>query len=413
MRHIQLLTLCILAVFSGTLFASVNTPITTKNSVTTIKDSRTATSILGKHPIHYQVEKRSYPSLLRITNSNGKYSLQTEPVKPSVKLIKPRNTYSLQGNISEIHSDYFKFIGNITTQLNSDNQNKCTQRGIFYFSYFKATGKPAKWRLLQNRHTCANKPVIVEFSANPEWKPRPTSKKLSLWGIGMITKNLRTDRGNFRILFPEQGITNLYDKPNGQKVAAININLYKEKFMPAGLTTRQIKYYRNIFGTLLIHRNNSVSKINIHPQDMIKVKSNYYVIKVYQVKDNYLQILPSSMKHKAWVSIKDLAKQGFQYSSWRDYILNHQSKSFTPSGKIALNVRLHSNAQSDKVTLVKGKRFKIKLTGQTNGAWMKVAVSQLSKNCRKTIEKWQGWIKTLDDTGYPNIQIRSGSRNRC
>ncbi len=410
MRQIQLLPLCILAVFSATLFATESTRTETKTEITAIKDSGTATSILGKHPIDYRLEKRSYLGLLKVTNTNGVYSLRAEQVKSSVKSVTPRNIFSIQGNISEIHSNYFKFLGSITTQFTSDNQKKCTQKGIFYFSYFKVTGKPAQWRLLQNQHTCAVKPITIQFAAMRGWRPQQKPKKLSQWGIGMITKNLRTDRGNFRILFPEQGITNLYDKPNGQKVATVNINLYKEKFSPAGLTARQVKYHTNIFGTLLIRRNNSVAKINIHPKDMIKVKSNYYVIKVFQVKDNYLRILPASMKHQAWVSIVDLAKQGFQYSSWRDYILTHQSNNFIPSGRTALNVRKSSDAKSNKVILVKGKRFKIKLTGQTNGPWMKVAVSQLSKNCRKIVEKWHGWIKTLDDTGYPNIQIKRGSR---
>jgi len=401
----QLSKFCLLC----TLAALTQNSLAAANNRTLINDEQTAKVILGQHFLSYQLVKRSFPGKIMLTNSNGVFSLQAKQIVPTAKLTENNNTFTIDGKIIEINSDNFKFTGTIITKFGMDAKKQCTKTGTFYFAYYIIKGKPSRWRLLQNQHTCNNKIIRVEFLASPQWKPQQVSAAVVKWGIGIITKDLKTERGPFNILFPADGKTTLYDKPNGSKVAIVNVNLQGEKFLPSGISPRQLKYQKSLYSSVLIRRNNSIAKTNIHPQDIIKMQSSAYAIKVYKVKDGFLQILPATMRHKTWVSADDLAKQGYQFSSWRDFLLTNQSKSFKPSGRFAINVRAGAGTDMKKLTIVKGLKYKISLTGQTKGDWMEVKVRKLSTNCRKTLEKWIGWIKALDATGFPNVNIRRNS----
>ncbi len=399
MRFTKFFLLCALTILTQNSLAAAN-------SRTLINDEKTANAILGEHILNYQLSKESFPGTLTLTNTNGTYHLNAKQRDTSTQKSKDNNVFSIDGNIVEINSNSFKFTGTIFTKFNVDAAKQCTKKGTFYFAYIRVKGKPSRWRLLHNQHTCGNKVIRVEFLAHSNWKPPQAPTAQLKWGVGIITKNLVTKRGPFKILFPADGATTLYDKPNGSKVAHININLLGETFLPLGMNYKQLKYKSSLYGSLLILRHSGFIKTNVHPSDIIKMQSNAYVIKVFEVKSGFLKILPATMHHQAWVSINDLAKQGYQFSSWRDILLSNQSKDFTPSGKFALNVRSGAGADMKKITAVKGRKYKISLTGQTKGDWMEVKVRKLSSNCQKTIDKWTGWMKTLDASGYPNIKIR-------
>ena len=406
MRHLLCVVFCTFSLFSSLVQAKTSDP-------TAVNDSTTASLLLGQHKLHHHLIGKVPAGQLKIENHQGIYSLNGSQTGPALKNKAKPDSFKIQGQITEINTNHFKFTGTIETRLKIDGK-ACKKTGLFYFAYSKKNNLKQNWRLLQNQHTCSNKTAIItlELENKSTSHARPILNNMQQkWGIGIITYNSRIEPQQFKVIFPADGKTSLYDAPKGSKVADLNINLYGEKFSPVGLTRHQIRYQSHAFRDLLIKRNNTVAKINVHPKDLFKYKSNIYAIKVLGIKDGYAQILPNTMRHKAWVSLKDLAKQGYQFSSWRDFLLLQQALNFEPSFRHGLNLRSDPVVKENKLTTMRGHKYYIRLTGQTSGKWMEVSVTKLSPQCRPLKQQWKGWIKALDDKGFPNIQLRS--RYKC
>lgn len=402
MRHLLWVVFFSFSLFTSHLLARNSSP-------TTVNDSSIASILPGQHKLHHHLIGKVPTGQLKIEKQQGVYSLKGSQTGPAHKTTTTPDTFTIEGRITEINANHFKFIGTIQTQLQKDGK-ACKKTGLFYFAYLTKNKQMTSWRLLQNQHTCSNKTAIITLeleNISPSITLPKTSAMQQNWGIGIVTYNSRIEPQQFKVLFPADGKTSLYDSPKGTKVADLNINLYGEKFRPVGLTRHQIKYQSHPFRDLLVKRDNTVAKVNVHPKDLFKFKSNIYLIKVFSIKDGFAQILPATMKHKAWVSIKDLAKQGYQFSSWRDFLLLQQALNFEPSFRHGLNLRTDPAVKENKLTTMRGHKYKIRLTGQTKDNWMEVLVTKLSPRCQPLKQKWKGWIKALDDKGFPNIQPRS------
>ena len=373
---------------------------------TKINNLIAAKALLGKHKLTHQAISWSYFGSIDISNFKGRYYVKGSHFARAKSNNTKPDYFKISGQITEINNSTFKFEGRMETRLKTDKYKVCEKTGTFYFAYRK--GKSRSWRLLNDQHTCTNHIVFIDIYVNRKWAPkRPFSKSEILsqkWGTGLLLSKSNSFATQYKILFPNKGLFTLYDKPGGSNIGTVNLNTTNENSSSDNLTMQQLSSSTSaIYRTLLINRNNTVFKQAVHPKDIIKVNGNIYGVKIYAQKNGYLQIFPHSMRHKAWIAINDLDKQGFQFSSWRDYLLARPKKHWNVHAGSGLNLRETSNVKGKNILTIKRELFKINLTGQTKGLWMQVNVTRVSPDCLKEFEQYQGWIKALDDKGFPNI----------
>ena len=377
---------------------------------TVVKDEALAKTLSGAHAIRYRIMKNQYPGTLSVTYSDGIYLLSAKQTGGKNTATGSKSKFDIHGRILTITDKYIKFSGSIITQLSQDKTGRCENKGEFYFAPNRYTKTFTYWRLLQDRHKCSGKQTIVEFSikrsdSDPAARLFNRYRK-NIKGIGFISHNMRTDEHPLYILFPLNGATRLYDQPNGKQIALVTGRLFDESYQPAGITRRQYRSRAYVYSSLLIKREGAYARINTHPKDIFKTSSGKYVVKVFKRKNGFLKILPYTMHYPAWVSEKDLAKQNYQFSSWRDYILMNLDKTYQPAYAFGLAIRPTADSKSQPLAVLRGYKYTIKLTGRTHKQWMQVSVRKLSKQCRKTTTQWKGWIQAVDNKGAPNIRLR-------
>ncbi|VAW78951.1 hypothetical protein MNBD_GAMMA12-3240 [hydrothermal vent metagenome] len=413
LKSIVLLLLTAVPFQSTSLLAVGETPVQTK-----INNIAAAKALLGTHKMTHQVISWAYFGSVTINNQQGIYYLKGTHVGRSKGGKENTDLFKINGQITEINNNYFKFVGTMTTQFKSDKNKRCKKTGTFYFRYRQ--GKSRSWRLLNEQHTCSNHVVLIDIYVNKRWAPRRYGKLLTQseqWGIGLlVNKNASTidnftipstvsESMKFKILFPITGLVKLYDKPDGVIIGSANINVTGEKPSFDNLTIKQMDTrFIRVAKALLVERDNSVFKLTVHANDIVELRRNLYAVKVYDQRDGYLKVFPQSIKYSAWVSIADLNQRGVVYKSWRQYMLDEKKQSFYPS-LVGINVRSIFNVTGKKLTTIKGKSYQIKLSGESKGNWLKVKVTRMSADCLKEFEEWDGWIKALDDKGFPNIWV--------
>lgn len=192
------------------------------------------------------------------------------------------------------------------------------------------------------------------------------------WGIGFLE------------IHPTNHSFNIYDAPKGQPVGTFG---FEENFSEA------------------IWREERGISLAIPPEAYIKISMDSYGFVVTQQQNGFIQLLLEGAEGSAWVSIAELAKTSSKYSSWITFMSNSQEHFYALS--YGMNVRAQPNAKAERITTAKGENFDIRLTGATEGLWAEVIIleydSDYCDNDRKLIKESRGWMKVLDDAGYPNI----------
>ena len=69
-------------------------------------------------------------------------------------------------------------------------------------------------------------------------------------------------------------------------------------------------------------------------------------------------------------------------------------------------MRSGPSTEYEKVQTLKGDTYIITCTGKTENLWAEVSVDYYEDhpcNGGSKVQNWKGWIKFLDDKGFPNI----------
>lgn len=395
----------VLTIFFG-ICIFISTPsFSSQPQKTIINDPEAAKALLGTHKLTHQVISWSHFGAALVTNDNGVFKIKGAHRGGIKKLPNvPQELFEIEGIITEINNTNFKFLGKMTTRFALDNNKTCHKDGLFHFAYRQA--KSRSWRLLEEQHTCTDHVIFIDLYVDRPWSPKTQFStqmtQLKKWGVGLITYKNRTDKQAYKILFPPEGNIALYDTPGETLVAFANINLNNENFMPSNISVEDMQKHDH-YAALLIKRNNSVHKENIHLNDIEKVADNVYAVKVYDRKNGHLQILANTLQHEAWVSESDLNKQEFQFTSWPDYLLLNKTAIYVTATNGGLNVRNTADSNSKLIATLKGESYRIALTGVANGPWFEINLKNYDPTCTKILSEGKGWIKAIDDKGFPNI----------
>ncbi len=175
---------------------------------------------------------------------------------------------------------------------------------------------------------------------------------------------------------------NVYDAPNGTIKGSLSVDERGE-----------LSYAED--GPRLVIDQNALLKVNI----------DEFRLKVFKEENGFIKIFSSSNSNQAWLSLIELAKTVYYYIPWIDFMSNPGHHFF--ANKHGMNVRSEPRASAERIAAVKGMKCTIIPTGATDGLWAEVIIKEYdAEYCeedQKLIGERRGYMKILDDKGYPNV----------
>ncbi len=198
------------------------------------------------------------------------------------------------------------------------------------------------------------------------------------WGIGVV-----------ELPYDSKKSINVYNSPNGNIEGSLGMENSK---YDAG--------YR-----VISWRDDAGPNMHIPQEALIAVGYEIDGLIVHKEQDGFLKIMYTEGDFLAWVSIAELRKAGFSYKSWKMFVVYSGRTFYTMN--YGMNVRTTPKANGDLVLMVKGDEFEIEPTGKSDGLWAEVIIKEYnSEYCEEPhdlIKTYHGWMKILDDKGFPNI----------
>ncbi|MFK8054814.1 MAG: hypothetical protein AB8F78_01740 [Saprospiraceae bacterium] len=198
------------------------------------------------------------------------------------------------------------------------------------------------------------------------------------WGEGLIQCN---SDSKFSI--------DVFDSPCGFPIGSLSFEVERAMRQPTGFVWRE---ERGISMTL--------------PEEVF-LETGYEITSliVHEERDSFVKILRTDMDQEFWISIEELSDSGFLYQPWIEFMAKSGRSFFTVN--YGMNCREKPNAAGERLLTVKGDQFEIEPTGEVTGYWAEVIVREFnSAYCEEPhelIETYHGWMKILDDAGFPNV----------
>lgn len=195
------------------------------------------------------------------------------------------------------------------------------------------------------------------------------------WGIGILSFANIQDAG-----------MSIYNGPHGEVIG--NLAMQKSSNNSDAVEIN----WRNEQGISMIIPKDALMEIGYEVNGMI----------VFEEVDGYICILN---KGEHWVSIEELKAEGYMYTSWIDF-MSAAGRWFMPIF-YSMNVRTDPSASASLVVTVTGENFEIEPTGKSEGLWAEVIIKKYDSDyCEEPhnlIDTYKGWMKMVDDSGYPNV----------
>ena len=268
-------------------------------------------------------------------------------------------------------------------------RDPCVRKGNLTFQYRE--GKNRSWRLTQQQNPCVDHVDYVDIYVDRDWrpaiaKPRPPTQA-ELWGIGMITNEPDPSALPGMVIFPDSQVP-LYDQPGGKQMATVS------------KATDQ--------WNLLIQKAGSQTSTQADPDDLREVGYESGAVIVFEQKDGHVKVLPHSTGQGGWMKTEELAQHRFGFLSWIDFLNDKSDGGLFPRESMAINLREGSGATHRKIATLRGEMIDITPTGHKNGLWLEVEVTRYDVHfCTDgqghVAERGLGWLKAVDDQGYPNL----------
>lgn len=215
------------------------------------------------------------------------------------------------------------------------------------------------------------------------------------WGIGIISRSDGRNQAK-TINFPRAKI-NLYKSPNGKKIG--HIKPVENKISDTErYHTYSMKLNARTFG------------FNSFALELKEINHEGGCLKYYKKRNGFVKVFSNIYRPGTWIKISDLEKHAYKTQDWKDFLLSRKPDNilgYYPNVPVGLNLRKTPDTKYKPIILMKGRSFEITLTGRHRGLWCEAKVVLYERSpCggdEKILGKWNGWLKALDDSGYPNI----------
>jgi len=213
----------------------------------------------------------------------------------------------------------------------------------------------------------------------------------------ILPKNFHLDSFNSYccVFVPKEGFS-LYDAPNGNKIGQV---IQKKE---SNLTLDEMFAIKLLNGNKPIYKNFN--------KGLTEVGYDVFVMSSFKAKDGFVKIYDK--KSAYWLKISEIEKAGFKVSNWQDFLVENNDKLLGYyANKPGLNLRESPSKNAKILKTLRGNLFEIKLLPQSQGNWNKVKVTKYQEHpCKGNLTKeenieyiLEGWIKTVDDSGTPNV----------
>ncbi|MFC1887441.1 hypothetical protein ACFLYK_01385 [Candidatus Cloacimonadota bacterium] len=209
------------------------------------------------------------------------------------------------------------------------------------------------------------------------------------WGNGIITlPDLNEVSGD--VYLPQN--MQLFDV-NGKKIGSI------EKYGAIGTSG----YYQ--VKAVINSKAIEYKDYNGMAKDFKEIGYEGIVLKYYEVMGDFLRVLIHTSNVKCYIKKSELRKTKFVQMSWMQFMIKRDDVFYALDSDI--NLQTGVGAAKENILTLRGDIFEIKLTGKTKGLWAEVVVEEYDSHIcvgdHNLLNKYEGWIKFLNDSGYPNI----------
>lgn len=198
------------------------------------------------------------------------------------------------------------------------------------------------------------------------------------------------------IYSPEEGFT-VFNSPNGNEIGTLTR-------MTESNADDQAPY--KIF---FIHKSTETAK-QIELSNFKQIGYEIWAITYFERKNGFVRIVDKNVDY--WLSEKEIEDKDFKVENWKNFLISNTGSLLGYyANDPGLNLRLLPSKDSDLILTFNGDLFEIKPTAQAEGNWVKVevikykehpCVSDLNQN-ELIEEKFDGWIKLVNDNGSPNV----------
>ncbi|GJM33713.1 MAG: hypothetical protein DHS20C18_27140 [Saprospiraceae bacterium] len=222
------------------------------------------------------------------------------------------------------------------------------------------------------------------------------SQEENIKGIGMITPE---------ILVSDEAY------PSGEETQVIKLNLYNHQYTPSGDYLIKEKNDHQIVETYLVSSQGTRNPIQHETSALVWTGYKSHAMQYFKIQNGFLEVRLNGKNY--WLNQEESTQLGFKAVSWKTYYEN--CKSTTITANYNMNLRSKPDKDSKKIMLLKINRYNtdfyhlMSMTGNFQGNWAEVEVSIWNntdgycKNPDNPTKKVTGWIKYLDDTGFPNL----------
>jgi hypothetical protein len=177
------------------------------------------------------------------------------------------------------------------------------------------------------------------------------------------------------------------------------------------------KYTDGEMRMFILPNDNPNNCIHLTTENLHHLSDDTYVMRYYKRKNQFLLLFDLN-NIQYWANIEDIVNQDFRIVGWKDYFIENRAN---PCYANDDNIVLRESPYDDAKILVKitDDRHQILITGfeegYCEGQWCKVTIIQFKENpCRENIpeeqniiKKTEGWIKLIDDNGFPTVHFNT------
>jgi len=212
----------------------------------------------------------------------------------------------------------------------------------------------------------------------------------------IIPKDFNLDSFNSYccVFAPKDGFS-IYDTPNGNNIGKI-------------IQKKGEHELNDMFAIKLSNGNNPIYRN--FDKGLSEVGYEILVMSFFKAKDGFVKVFDK--KSSYWLKVSEIEQQGFKVSNWQDFLVANNKKLLGYyAKKPGLNLRESPTKEAKVLKTLRGNLFEIQLQPKSQGNWNKVKVIKYQEHpCKGNLTKdenieyiLEGWIKTIDDSGTPNI----------
>ena len=139
--------------------------------------------------------------------------------------------------------------------------------------------------------------------------------------------------------------------------------------------------------------------------DFVSVAYDGYCLKYYERRGESLRVLAETSR--CWISLEELHRKGFDAIDYGSFIGRIAAKR-TFYCIVPLNLRAKPSKESALCATLNRESWRLHLTGKHSGLWAEADAEECDftdgdSYSPRFVRKLRGWVKMMDDGGYPNI----------